>query len=337
MVGYMSRKRKLRSAGPLLVAGIVVLSSCGTSSDGGSPDGESSASKGTIGVSVPTVEGPFFTAMLYGIEQEAKAAGYEVTILSAGSYANVDQQVNQIQTLIAKNVDILMVDPSDPSATRGPIQQAVSQGIVTLGAGDPAPGADGSVSAPHCSVGKDLATGAKQLLPQGGDIGVLAGPPGAFWSAERLRCFKDEIAGTGINVVTEKTSNPSIEEGLSIAADFLQRYPDLDLLYGADDTVGDGAGKAVQEANRCGQTFVLTAVFGDQAEQLMKEGCLNYDVALQPVLIGREAVKLGIALKGGEKPSETEVEIPNVAITSENMSSVDIGNIRAPEGWKPPL
>jgi ribose transport system substrate-binding protein len=174
-------------------------------------------------------------------------------------------------------------------------------------------------------------------LPQGGDIGILAGPAGAFWSTERLRCFKQEIAGTGINIVAEKTSNPSISDGLSIASDFLQRYPDLKLLYGADDTVGDGAGKAVQAANRCGKTLVLTAVFGDQAEQLMKDGCVNYDVALQPVVIGREAVKLGVALRSGNKPSNTQVEIPNIAVTPDNMSKVDIGAIRAPQGWKPPV
>ncbi|MCU1614554.1 MAG: monosaccharide transporter substrate-binding protein [Frankiales bacterium] len=334
----MIAKGRLRVVVPLGLAGVVALTSCGTSSSGGgSSSGGSSSSGGTIGVSVPTVEGPFFTAMLYGIEDQAKKAGYKVTILSAGSYSNVDQQVNQIQTLTAKKVDILLVDPADPTATQGPIQQAVSQGLVTLGAGDPAPGAQGSVSAPHCTVGKDLATGAKKLLPQGGNIGVLAGPAGAFWSTERLKCFKQEIAGSGINVVAEKTSDPAISAGLSIASDFLQRYPDLNLLYGADDTVGDGAGKAVQAANRCSKTMVLTAVFGEQAEQLMKDGCVNYDVALQPVLIGREAVKLGIAVKTGKKPDKTEVEIPNVAITPDTMSSVDLSAIRAPQGWKPPV
>jgi ribose transport system substrate-binding protein len=329
----MFGNRRLLTVGPLLVAGVMALTSCGAS-NGGSSGGGSSGSK-TIGVSVPTVEGPFFTGMLYGIEQQAKKDGYKVTILSAGSYSNVDQQVNQIQTLTAKKVDIMLVDPADPTATQGPIQQAVSQGMVTLGSGDPAPGAQGSVSASHCTVGKDLATGAKQLLPHGGTMGVLAGPAGAFWSTERLKCFKQDIAGTGIKIVADKASNPDISDGLSIASDFLQRYPSLDLVYGADDTVGDGGAQAVQAAHRCGKTRVLSAVFGQQAQQLMKSGCLSYDVALQPVLIGRRAVELGVAMKSGKKPGNTNLEIPNVAITPKNMSSVDIGDIRAPQGWKP--
>src|SRR5690606_27808657 len=164
-----------------------------------------------------------------------------------------------------------------------------------------------------------------------------AGPPGAFWSTERLRCFKEEIADTDIEIVAEQTTDPDVAVGLSTATDFLQRFPELDLIYGADDTVGVGAGQAVQAAARCGETKVLTAVFGEQVEQLMRDDCVNYDVALQPVLIGREAVRLAIALDGGEDVGETEIAVPNVAITSENMDDIDIDAIRAPQGWKPAL
>lgn len=331
----MIQRRGLRTLGPLLLAGGMVLGAC-SSGDSGSDDGSNKAG-GTIGVSVPTVEGPFFTAMLYGITDEAKKAGYDVTILSAGGYGKVDTQVSQIETLIAKNVDIMLVDPADPTVTRGPIERAISQGITVVGAGDPAPGANGSASAAHCDVGKDLAEGAKKLLPDGGQIGVLAGPAGAFWSTERLKCFKESIKDTDLKIITEQATDPDVAKGLSTASDFLQRFPDLDLLYGADDTVGVGAGKAVEAANKCGTTLVLTAVFGEQAEDLMKKKCVNYDVALQPVLIGREAVKLAVAIKSGDKPAETELAVPTVAVTPDNVSTVDITAIRAPEGWKPSL
>ncbi|HEY9472312.1 MAG TPA: substrate-binding domain-containing protein [Mycobacteriales bacterium] len=332
----MVSTRKLKTLGPLLLVGAMALGACSSSGDNKSDDG-SNKSGGTIGVSVPTVEGPFFTAMLYGITDEAEKAGYDVTILSAGGYGKVDTQVGQIETLIAKNVDILMVDPADPTVTRGPIERAVAQGITVVGAGDPAPGANGSASAAHCDVGKDLAKGAETLLPDGGEIGVLAGPAGAHWSTERLRCFKEAIADTDLKIITEQATDPDVAKGLSTASDFLQRFPTIDLLYGADDTVGVGAAKAVEAANKCDKTLVLTAVFGEQAESLMKKNCVNYDVALQPVLIGREAVKLAVAIKSGDKPAETELAVPTVAVTPENVSTVDISTIRAPENWKPKL
>jgi ABC-type sugar transport system substrate-binding protein len=323
--------------------GLAVFTACctaflvaGCSAAGSTPAASAgSDSKGTIGVSVPTTEGPFFTSMLYGITQQAKSAGYNVSILSAGGYGKIDQQVSQIQNLISKKTEIIMVDPADPNATKPAIEQARAAGLTVIGAGDPAPGGQGYSAASHCDVGKALATGAKKLLPDGGKIGVMAGPAGAFWSTERLRCFKDGIKNTSISVVAEKATDPDVALGLSGATDMLQRFPDLNLLYGADDTVGVGAAEAVQAANRCGKTQVLTAVYGEQVQSLMAKGCVQYDVALQPVLIGREAVKLAVALHEKKKPAVTEVNVPLVAITPDTMKSVNIDNIRSPKSYKP--
>jgi ribose transport system substrate-binding protein len=333
----MVQHTRTRALAALAVAGAMAATAgcSGSSSGQTTPGSGSTGSKGTIGVSVPTVEGPYFTAMLYGITEEAKKAGYGVRILSAGGYGNVDKQLSQIENLVAKKVDILLVDPADPTVTQGPITQAVSQGITVLGAGDPAPGAQGYVAAGHCDVGKAFAVGAKKLLPQGGDIGVLAGPAGAFWSTERLKCFKQDIDGSGIKIVTEQATDPDVAKGLSTASDFLQRFPKLNMIYAADDTVGAGAAQAVQAANKCGSTQVLTAVYGEQAQQLMGSKCISYDVALQPVLIGRQAVQLADQLKSGQKPAQTQINVPTVAITPDNMNSVDIAAIRAPQGWKP--
>jgi ABC-type sugar transport system substrate-binding protein len=297
----------------------------GTQKDGG----------GTIGVAMPTIQGPFFTAMLYGIEDEAKKLGYKVIIRDAGGYGNVDQQGTDIENLVAQQVDAILIDPADPTALAGAIQTAKDEGIPLLGSGDPAPGGVASVSSGHCTIGKEMAKGAKQLLPEGGDIGILAGPAGAFWSTERLKCFKEDIEGSDIEIVAEQASDPDAAVGLKIASDILQRYPEIDLLYGADDTVGVGASRAVQAANRCGQTKVLTSVLGEQAAALMEEGCMDYIVAQQVVEIGRTAVRTADQFVQGDPPAETEIEIPLIGVTKDNLAQVDIAKIRQPEGYKP--
>jgi hypothetical protein len=35
-------------------------------------------------------------------------------------------------------------------------------------------------------------------------IAARAGPAGAFWASDRLRCFKENIAGTTIRIVAEQ-------------------------------------------------------------------------------------------------------------------------------------
>jgi len=294
---------------------------------------------GTIGVSMPNIKGPWFTPVLYGISDEAKKLGYTVNIQDAGGYANVDKQVTQLSNLIVQRVKAILMDPADPTAFNGVVRQAKEAHIPILGDGSPIIASDvqgdGAVSSSHCNIGHELAKGIKTLLPSGGSIVVLAGPPGAFWASDRLRCFKQDIAGSSIKIVAEQTSEQDVAAALSLANDFLQRFPHIDLMYGADDTYGIGIARAVQGANKCGKVKVIFAVLGEQAEEMMRAGCVDYVVAQQPVLIGRLGVRMANELIKGQTPKEKSIEVPLFAVTPANVGSIDKSTMQAPKGWTP--
>ena len=184
----------------MLVLGVLVL--------GGTP--AFAAEKGTIGVSMPTIQGPWYTALLYGGTDEAKKLGYKTVILDAGGYAHVDKQVTHISNLIVQKVKAILMDPANPAAFNGVVRQAQKAGIPVIGSGSPVVASDvapdAAASSSHCNLGKELAKGARILLPNGGTIAALSGPPGAFWSGDRWRCFKETIKGTNIKVIAEKNS-----------------------------------------------------------------------------------------------------------------------------------
>lgn len=297
------------------------------------------ATNGTIGVSMPNIKGPWFVPELFGISDEAKKLGYDVNIQDAGGYTNVEKQVTQLSNLIVQRVKAILLDPADPTAFNGAVRQAKDAHIPVVGAGTPLVASsvqgDGAVSSSHCNIGHELAKGAKELLPKGGSIAVLAGPPGAFWSAERLRCFKEDIAGTSIKIVAEQTSEQDVAAALSLANDFLQRFPNLDLLYGADDTYGVGIARAAQGAGKCGKIKILFAVLGEQAEEMMKAGCADYVVAQQPVLIGRMIVQMADELIKGKQLSQKLIEVPLISVTPANLGSVNKTTLQAPKGWTP--
>jgi len=290
---------------------------------------------GRLGVSMPTVQGPFFTALLYGIVDEAEKLGFETIILDAGGYANVDQQVSDMQNLLVQGVDAILIDPADDNAFVGVLNEASAEGMPVVASGVPLEGTNAGVTASHCDLGKGMAEGARMLLPDGGTMAALTGPAGAFWATERFRCFAEALEGSDIEIVADQSSEPDAAVGLSIATDFIQRFPDLDLLYGADDTVGVGAARAVQSNNACNEIAVLTAILGETTEELMQEGCIDYVVAQQTVLIGRESVRVAKALVDGATLDETNIIIPVVPVTPENLDEVDTGSFRQPAGWRP--
>lgn len=295
--------------------------------------------KPLIGLSKPNLKGPYPTAELYGVLDEAKKEGFTVIVQDAGGYNNIDKQLDQISNLAIKGVKAILIDPNDPAAMTGVVQQARAQGIFLVGAGvnviargvEP----DAAVSSSHCNIGKELAAGAKKLLPDGGKVGVLAGPAGSFWATERLRCFKEAIAGSNLRIVAEIASEQDAATSLTRASELLQRNPDLDLLYGADDVYGVGAARAVRSAGRCGKTRVIFAVLGDEAEEMMRAGCADYVVAQQPVLIGRTEVRVVRDLLKGIRPEPKVINVPLIAVTMENLDKVQKEHLQPPKGWRP--
>ena len=293
----------------------------------------------TLGVSMPNIKGPWFVPELFGVSDEAKKLGYDVNIQDAGGYTNVEKQVTQVSNLIVQKVKAILLDPADPTAFNGVVRQAKEDHIPVVGAGTPLVASnvqgDGAVSSSHCNIGRELAKGAKQLLPNGGSIAVLAGPPGAFWSAERLRCFKDDIAGSNIKIAAEQNSEQDVSAALSLANDFLQRFPNLDLMYGADDTYGVGIARAAKGAGKCGKIKIEFAVLGEQAEEVMKAGCADYIVAQQPVLIGRMIVQMADELIKGKQLTQKLIDVPLISVTPANLGSIDKTTLQAPKGWTP--
>jgi ABC-type sugar transport system substrate-binding protein len=322
-----SRLRIHRPLGTLAIA----LAAALTASTGFAAD--------KLGVSMPNIKGPWFTPVLFGITDEAKKLGYETIILDAGGYANVDRQVTQFSNLIAQKVNAILMDPANPDSFNGVVRQAKAAKIPVVGAGSPivASGvdADAAASSSHCSIGHELAKGAKTLLPNGGTVAILAGPPGAFWASDRLRCFKEDLAGGNIKIVAEQTSEQDAATALSLANDLLQRFPNVDMLYGADDTYGVGAARAAQGAQKCGKVKILFAVLGEAAEEMMRAGCADYVVAQQPVLIGRTAAEMAAKIIKGQPLTKKLDEIPLIPVTKANLDTVNKTTMQAPKGWTP--
>ena len=140
-----------------------------------------------IGVTMPNIKGPWFTPVLFGVTDEAKKLNYDVIIQDAGGYGNVDKQVSQLSNLLVQKVKAILLDPANPDSFNGVVRQAKSDKIPVVGVGSPIVAsnveADGAASSSHCNIGHELAKGAKILLPNGGTLAILAGPPGAFWAA----------------------------------------------------------------------------------------------------------------------------------------------------------
>ena len=179
-----------------------------------------------LGVSMPNIKGPWFTPVLLRHHRRGEEARLRRRSSSTPAATPTSiKQVTQLSNLIVQKVNAILMDPANPASFNGVVRQAKAAKIPVVGAGSPivASGveADAAASSSHCNIGHELAKGAKTLLPNGGTVAILAGPPGAFWASDRLRCFKEDLAGGKIKIVAEQTS----EQDAATALVARQRLP----------------------------------------------------------------------------------------------------------------
>ena len=84
----------------------------------------------TIGVSISTLNNPFFVKIKNGIEKMLKAQGMKVKVVDARD--DSAKQTNDIEDLIQQQVDYLIVNPTDSSAISSAVESANNEGIPVI-------------------------------------------------------------------------------------------------------------------------------------------------------------------------------------------------------------
>ena len=112
----------------LLACALTLLAGCDkkdTATDSGAQP--KTAAKGTIGVSLLTLDNPFFKVIGDNIASEGKKHGYEVIVVSGDK--DVAKQSNQIKDFIVKKVSAIVLSPCDSKSIVPVIQEANAAGI----------------------------------------------------------------------------------------------------------------------------------------------------------------------------------------------------------------
>lgn len=108
----------------------VTLAACGQSGEGGSKEKKAGGKGSTIGIAMPTKSSERWIADGKNMAAEFKKLGYR-TDLQYGE-DDVDQQVSQIENMITKGVDVLVVAAIDGRALSDVLHQAGEQGIKVI-------------------------------------------------------------------------------------------------------------------------------------------------------------------------------------------------------------
>ncbi|GAA1518671.1 sugar ABC transporter substrate-binding protein [Streptomyces albidochromogenes] len=123
-------RRTHRAATALTATALVLsLAACGQNAEGGSKE-KKSAGNGTIGIAMPTKSSERWIADGDNMVEQFEKLGYR-TDLQYGE-DDVDQQVSQIENMITKGVDVLVVAAIDGRALGDVLRQAADRGVKVI-------------------------------------------------------------------------------------------------------------------------------------------------------------------------------------------------------------
>ncbi|MGW1723028.1 ABC transporter permease/substrate-binding protein [Streptomyces sp. NPDC002306] len=281
--------------------------------------GNSAGSNPKVGLSLSTLNNPFFVQIRSGAQAEAKKLGVDLTVTDAQNDAS--QQANQLQNFTSSGYKAIIVNPVDSDAA-GPAVRAAGKAdipVVAVDRGVNKATTDTLVASDNVEGGELAAKTVAEKLGGQGKIVILQGQPGTSAARERAAGFAAGLkAFPGIKVVAQQPADFDRTKGLDVMSNLLQAHPDVqgviaandEMALGAIKALGSKAGKSVSVVGFDGTPDGLTAV---------KNGTLYASVAQQPSQLGRIAVDN--ALKAAQdKKVETTVKVPVKVVTKENVS-----------------
>lgn len=237
----------------------------------------------TVGLQAASAGWPWYATFIETMENRAEEAGWELTVL--GSDGDVATQTDQIQDLIASEVDYLVIGPVDPKAVIPGIKEADGAGIPVIIIGNLAdPEGDDFVTAARVpndyEMGKDSAELMVEALGGEGRIFVVEGLPGQPAVIARLEAYDDVFSGTGIEIVDSQPANWDSTQAVAVTEDLLTRYPDIDGILSMDGSMTPGIVQVVEENSL---DIPIVGLGGTASElALVKDGSVYGTTCMSP-------------------------------------------------------
>lgn len=256
---------------------------------------------------------------------EARAAEYpEIELVVTDAQGDVNTQVGQIESLVASECDLIILIPQDTYGLNSVIDDTTAAGI-------PVVVVNGNVSTDSYTsrvASNDYDAGCIQgeylMQVYGTETAVnyveIYGVMGSDTQWLRKSGVEDTWCSLNPNatLLADQTANWTREEGMALTEDWIQRFPELDLIISQNDDMALGALAAVQAAGLEDQITVVGVDAIEDALLSVKDGGLACTVFQNAEGQGAGAVDQAIKILKGEE-FERDFMIPFELVTIENV------------------
>ncbi|MEU6705465.1 substrate-binding domain-containing protein [Streptomyces wuyuanensis] len=285
----------------------------------------------TIGFAGPQADHGWLAAINANAKQRAGKYS-DVTLEITEGSNDTAAQIGQIQTLINKKVDVLVILPADGKAL-------TQVGLQAMKAGIPVVNLDRIFASPQayrCWIGGDnygMGLNAGRFIGEqlkdkpNAKVIELAGMDNLELTKQRTQGFDDALKNyPNIRKVARQAAEFTVESGQAKMAQLLQAQKQFDALWNHDDDQGVGALRAIQQAGRDDFLMVGGAGAKSAMDAIKADNGVLKATVLYPPTMAASAIDLARALGQGKGiGGMAELEIPasvtlySAVVTKDNV------------------
>lgn len=273
-----------------------------------------------IGLMVQDMSNPFFAAMEKGAKEAAAEIG--ATLNTQDAQLDLANQNTQIDAFIQQGVDLIVISAVDQAGIAPAIERAKAAGIIVMAVDTPAVGADAVFQTNAVQAGEVSCTYLFEQMGGKGEVLLVDGTPIQTIIDRITGCKNVAVNYPDITIVGQQASRNDRASGMSVTTDMLTAHPDVTGIFGMNDPSALGAVLAVEQAGKLSQIKV-TGVDGspEAVQELTRDGSPFIGTATQnPGEMVRQAVKAAVAITEGKPLAETNVLIPSVLVSRDNVA-----------------
>ncbi len=229
------------------------------------------AKKIRVGVSVPSADHGWTAGLLWWAKKAAKdikAKDKDVTFFVVAASSG-SKQVGDVEDLMVKGIDALVILPHNPSTLQKVIEEAYQSGIyvVVVDRELPKPAQHMFIAGDNPGLGE---VGAKWLAKEmngRGKIVVLEGMSIPI-NKQRVNAFNMVMRNyPGISILDSQPADWSTQKALRLMENFLQKHRHIDAVWCQDDDMLKGVMQAIKES---GRTDIKTVLGGAGSKDIVR-------------------------------------------------------------------
>ncbi|WP_195984503.1 ABC transporter substrate-binding protein [Clostridium sp. D33t1_170424_F3] len=297
---------------------------------GGAPSG-SAGGGDTLKIALVTkmVDSTYWQTVKKSADAEAQKLGnVEVTHLGPPTEADIDKQVQIVETCISDQYDGIILAACDKDALIEPVKKAKDAGIpvVMIDSGISEDVYDAFLATNNVQAGAECAKLMAELIGGSGDVAIVNFAAGTQTAVDREKGFTDEIKNNhpDINIVGVQYCDSDPTKAANQATDFISANPDLKGIWGANDQSAVGVAQAVTEKNLTDRVAVVGFDNSDDIKAGLAAGTIKGTAVQMPSAMGSKGVSLVVDLINGKTIGDKNVDTGVTMVTSENYQEPEI-------------